>query len=107
VFEKALALDPTGPRSAQIKSALAVIEGRSLEARGIDDDEPFQRALALDPGNAAASAELLQMADKTHARRKLWQRRFVEAGAALALFSVLILFAGSGRRRPLGHRKPR
>jgi hypothetical protein len=98
LFEKALALDPQGPRSAQIKAALAVIEGTSLVARGIEDEEPFRRALTLDPGNAAATAQLLRMADQTRERKQLWKQRFVEACSALALLSALVLFAGPRRR---------
>jgi tetratricopeptide (TPR) repeat protein len=99
LFEKALALDPAGPRAKQIESALALLEGEALEARGVTDEEPFRRALTLDPGNAAAGAALQRMADEAGARQKTWEHRFVFAGAGLAVLSALILFAGSGRRR--------
>jgi tetratricopeptide (TPR) repeat protein len=98
VFEKALALDPAGPRAAQIKSALALLEGEALEARGVTDEEPFRRALALDPSNEAAAAALERMNDAAGARRKAWERRFIEAGAALGIISALILFVGPRRR---------
>jgi tetratricopeptide (TPR) repeat protein len=99
LFEKALRLDPSGPRATQVQSALALLEGKALEERGITDEEPFRRALALDPANAMAGAELLRIEDDARARRKLWDRRFLEAAAAVVVFSALILFVGVGRRR--------
>lgn len=102
VLQKALRLDPTGPRSAQIQSALALLEGRDLRARGIRDPEPFRRAVALDPGNTEATAELLRMQDEELATRALWRRRVAESLGGLATLCALILFlrprARKGRR---------
>ena len=83
----------------QIQSLLALLEGKALERRGIVDEEPFRRALALDPGNAEAGAEVLRIADQATSRKKKWTRRAMEASGALAVVSVLILFTGK-RRRP-------
>ncbi len=99
LFDKALRLDPSGPRVAQVRSALALLEGRELQRRGVTDEEPFRRALALDPSNVAAGAELLRLDDERRARRKVWTWRVVEATAALGGLCVIILFAGTGRRR--------
>lgn len=98
LFEKALRLDPSGPRAAQSQSALALLEGQELRARGISNLEPFRRALALDPGNAAAGLEITRAEDEERARRKTWHDRFVAGGSALVVASVLILFVGTGRR---------
>ncbi len=98
LFEKARRLDPSGPRAAQTESGLALLEGLELLRRGIEDPEPFRRAVRLDPGNAAATAEILRIEDEARARRMTWDRRFMLGGGALALASVLILFVGKGRR---------
>jgi hypothetical protein len=97
-FEKALRLDPSGPRHAQIASALAVLEGRDLKDRGVQDEGPFRRALQLDPGNADAQAEIAQIEDARIAREQRWRGRLIEASGALALLCALILFAGPRRR---------
>ncbi len=97
LLEKALHLDPSGPRSAQIESTLALLEGQELARHGIEDEEPFRRALALDPTNVAASDALLRFADEARGRKKAWDHRFWLGGVALALASALILFVG--RRR--------
>jgi len=99
MLEKALRLDESGPRVPQIQSLLALLEGKALERRGIVDEEPFRRALVLDPGNAEAGAEVLRIEDQATSRKKKWTRRAMEASGALAVVSVLILFTGK-RRRP-------
>ena len=98
LFEKARRLDPGGPRAPQVGSSLALLEGRELAARGIDEEEPFRRALALDPGNVAAAAEIERIDEEGRSRKKIWERRLL-GGGVLALVSVLILFVGGGRRR--------
>ena len=98
LLQKAQRLDPSGPRSAQVESALALLEGRDLQHRGITDPEPFRRALALDPGNVAASTELSRMEDDARSRKRAWDRRFMAGGGALAIASALILFVGRSRR---------
>jgi tetratricopeptide (TPR) repeat protein len=97
LLEKALRLDPLGPRAPQVESALAFLEGKELEKRGITDVEPFRRALEKDPSNAAAGAELLRLAEDTLATEKRWQRRLWMGGGALVAVSFLVLFVG-GRR---------
>lgn len=97
LLEKALRLDPAGPRAPEVESALAFLEGKELEKRGIADVEPFRRALEKDPSNAAAGAELLRLAEENLATEKRWNRRLWMAGAALVMLSFLVLFVG-GRR---------
>ena len=98
-FEKALRLDPSGPRAGQIESALALLEGRELENRGIADVEPYRRSLSLDPANAAAQGAVLRLEGEADTRRRTWERRILGAGGALATLSLLILFVGGRRRR--------
>jgi tetratricopeptide (TPR) repeat protein len=107
LFEKAVRLDPAGPRANQAEAGLSLIEGRELVRRGILDEAPFRRALELDPANTAATAELLRLADDAHARKRLWERRLVEAAGALLALTLLILFAGTGRRGPRKLKKAR
>jgi Tfp pilus assembly protein PilF len=98
-FEKALQLDPNGPRRAQIESALAVLEGKDLHDRGVNDEEPFRRALKLDPGNAKAQAEIARIEEAEVGRDQRWRRRVIEGSGALVLLCGLILFVGPRRRR--------
>ena len=63
-LRKALRLDEAGPQSSRARSDIKYLEGEDLLARGIADTEPFEQALALDPQNAGARAEL----DRLHAQ---------------------------------------
>ena len=65
-LRKALRLDEAGPQSSHVRSEIDTLEGEDLLARGIADTEPFEQALALDPQNARARAEL----DRLHAELK-------------------------------------
>jgi tetratricopeptide (TPR) repeat protein len=96
-LRKALRLDETGPRSAHVRSAIRYLEGRAAVARGVEDTEPFEQAVLLDPDNRAARAELDRLRrapERSHAGR--W--RAAAAGAVVALAAAGILLLG-GRRR--------
>jgi hypothetical protein len=97
-LEKALRLDPDGPRATQIESMLALLEGKDLEDRGVSDVEPFRQALRLDPANAEAQAALLRIDDGAAVRQERWRRRFLEGSGALVALSLAILFVGPRRR---------
>jgi len=99
LFERALALDPDGPRASQIRSELALLAGEALEARGVTDEGPYRLALELDPANAEAAGKLARIGDERRLRKKRWERREIEGGAGLLVVSAVILFAGAGRRR--------
>jgi tetratricopeptide (TPR) repeat protein len=97
-LRKALRLDEQGPQSSHVRSEIDYLEGEDLLARGVDDTEPFEQALVLDPQNAKARAEL----DRLHAtaetsRTRGW--RIVAAALVLVLAIAGIVVVG-GRRKP-------
>ena len=91
-LRKALALAPEGPRVAQIQSQLAYLEGMDRLGRGIEDPEPFRRAIALDAANTRAQAGLDRIASAREARQKRTRRWLEALGAAAALLLGLALF---------------
>jgi len=97
-LRKAERLAPDGPRIPQIRAEIAYLEGKDLLARGIHDDEPFKRALALDPTHAKARAELDRMASVSEDRASRAQMMAAAAGTFLLLVLGLVLFVGRGRR---------
>ena len=94
LLRKAARLDPDGPRSGQIQSEVAYLEGKELLSRGIADTEAFRRAIALDAGNSRARAELDRLeADAEERQNRL--RRWSAAGAVMAAaVAFVILFGG-------------
>ncbi len=98
-FRKSLDLDPNGTHAGEARAELAVMDGQDLMARGIEDREPFDRALTLDPGNPKARAALDRLNGAGHDRESR-QRSWAWAAAAGAAFIVLlVLFARIPRRR--------
>ena len=96
MYRKAKGLDPGGNHDAQIDGALAYLEGMDLAAKGMPDREPFERAIALDPANDKARAELAKL-DEASREREHKVTNYEWAAGAAALFIVLaILFV----RRP-------
>ena len=94
---KALRLDDTGPAAAPIQSEIAYLEGEDLVAGGLVDTAPFERAIALDPSNARAQAEIdRQVALVETNRAKGW--KLVAAVGILALLAIAGIFAIGGRR---------
>jgi cytochrome c-type biogenesis protein CcmH/NrfG len=98
LLRKALRLDETGPRAQPIQSALMYLEGEDLLARGIADADLFRRAVALDPGNTRAAAELARLEATTEAKQS-HLTRWIAAAAVFVLAVAGILLFG-GRRRP-------
>jgi tetratricopeptide (TPR) repeat protein len=98
-FQRALELDPNGTHASEARAELAVMDGEDLEARGIEDREPFERALSLDPGNVKARAALDHI-DAGSRDREGRERKWLWAGMAAAAFVVVfVLFARIPRRR--------
>jgi hypothetical protein len=97
-LRKALRLDPEGPHAAQIRGELLTAEGKELEARGIAEKDLFSRALAEDPANATARAELDRLEAAGEDRQQKMQR-YAAAGAVFALAVAFIVLFG-GRKRP-------
>ncbi len=97
LLRKAERLDPAGTRAPQIESELTVLEGQDLLARGIADEDLFQRALKLDPGNAEARTQLDRLAADSEVRQERTHRW--AAGGALLFVALagIILFGGRGR----------
>jgi hypothetical protein len=97
-LRKALRIDEGGPESGQVRSEIHYLEGEDLLSHGIADTEPFEQALALDPQNAKARAELDRLrVEGESSRARGW--RLVAAGAMIALSLVGILVVGGRRRR--------
>jgi tetratricopeptide (TPR) repeat protein len=97
-LRKALRLDEAGPRSSHVRSEIATLEGEDLLARGIPDTEPFEQALALDPQNARARAELDRLrADTEAGKSHAWR---LAAAAAVLVLSLAGIVVVGGRRKP-------
>ncbi len=97
-LRKALRLDEAGPQSSHVRSEIEYLEGEDLLAHGIADTEPFEQALALDPQNAHARAELDRLHVETESSRtRGW--RLAAAGAVLVAALAGIAFLGSRRKR--------
>ena len=101
LLRKAERLDPTGARAPQIESELTVLEGQDLLARGIADEDLFQRALKLDPGNAEARTQLDRLAADSEVRQERTHRW--AAGGALLFVALAGIILFGGRTKP---RKP-
>jgi tetratricopeptide (TPR) repeat protein len=98
LLRKAARLDPDGPRAPQIQSEISYLEGKDLLAHGIADTESFRRALALDPGNARARAELDRLETDAEERQNRL-RRWAAGGAVMAAaVAFVILFGGKKKK---------
>jgi hypothetical protein len=97
-LRKALRLDESGPRAQQIQSELMYLEGEDLLARGISDAELFRRAVALDPGNTRASAELARLEATSEAKQSHAMRWIAAAAVFLLAVAGIILFGGRRTR---------
>jgi tetratricopeptide (TPR) repeat protein len=100
VLRKAERLAPDGPRAPQIGAEISYLEGKELLARGINDTEPFKRALALDPTHTRARNELDRLELNVEDRQS--RTRQVGGAAAVLLLAVIgiLLFGGRRARRP-------
>jgi tetratricopeptide (TPR) repeat protein len=98
-LRRSLRLDEAGPDSSHVRAEILALEGEDLVSRGIVDTEPFEQALALDPGNARAKAAL----DRIHAQdaaghARTW--RLLAAALVLVLAIAGILVVGGRRKKP-------
>ena len=100
-YRKAARLDPDGPRSKQIEGAIAYLEGEELLARGVVDTTPFERALAADPGNAKAQAELDRLEQDGRSNGKQLERWSLVFGVVALAVALVVLFGGRRPRRRL------
>jgi len=98
-LQKSLELDPAGIRAGEARAELAVMDGQDLEARGIEDRAPYERALAFDPGNVAARAALDRIDARARDRQSRARKWTWAALCAAAFVVVLVLFARIPRRR--------
>jgi tetratricopeptide (TPR) repeat protein len=97
-LRKALRLDEAGPQSSHVRSEIEYLEGEDLVAHGIADTEPFEQALALDPRNAHARAELDRLHVETESSRaRGWRLAAAAAVLVAALAGIAVL---GGRRKP-------
>ena len=100
-YRKAARLDPEGARKGQIEGSIAYLEGEDLLSRGIVDTTPFERAIAADPANAKAQAELDRLRAGANDRQERL-RRWSAIGIVLALgTAAVVLFGGRRRKRTL------
>lgn len=97
-YRKAARLDPDGPGKGRIEGAIAALEGEELLSRGVVDETPFERALAADPANERARAELDRLAEGASARKERLRRWWVLGALVAASVALVVLFGG--RRRP-------
>jgi hypothetical protein len=96
-LRKAVRLDEAGPQAAHLRSELRRLEGEALVAQGLDDTTPFQEALALEPGNRAARADLDRLrAPPPPSRAHDW--RLYAAAAILATAIAAITLLGKSRK---------
>jgi tetratricopeptide (TPR) repeat protein len=98
-LRKASRLDENGPDAAKIESAIRYLEGEELLGRGIADVDVFKSAVALDPDNTRAKAELARL-ESDSASRQQRLRRYAAGGAVFALAIAGIFWVGGRRRRP-------
>jgi tetratricopeptide (TPR) repeat protein len=97
LLRKALRLDESGPSATHLRSELLRLEGEALVSQGIDDLGPFEQAVALEPGNREAQADLHRLRavpDEGHARP--WRPIGAAVVLALAIAGLLVL-GGRGR----------
>ncbi|MGH7440006.1 MAG: hypothetical protein ACRENE_30315, partial [Polyangiaceae bacterium] len=94
-LRKALRLDESGPTAAHLRSELRRLEGEAQLAQGIQDTSPFEEAVASEPGNRAARADLDRLrAAPAPSRARDWRLYAAAAVLAVAVAGVTLL----GRR---------
>ncbi len=98
MMRKALRLDEAGAQSSHVRSEILALEGEDLVARGIPDTEPFEQALALDPQNARARADLDRLHAETDASRARGWRLLAAAVVLVAALAGIVLVGGRRRR---------
>jgi hypothetical protein len=91
-------IDEAGPHSSEARSEIEYLEGEDLLARGIADTEPFEQAIALNPGNDRARASLARLHSETEVS-KIHGWRIAAAALVLVLALSGIAFVGGRRKR--------
>ena len=96
-LRRSLRLDEAGPDSSHVRAEVLALEGEDLVSRGVVDTEPFEQALALDPGNERAKANL----DRIHAQDAAGHARTwrLLAAAVVLLLAIAGIFVVGGRRK--------
>jgi hypothetical protein len=103
--ERARQLGPDDGERADIDSELSYLDGKELEGRGVSGADAYRRAVALDPANARAAAELARI-DAASASRQRKLDIGTAAGAVAAVgIAALVLFAGKSRTKKAGTRR--
>ena len=97
MMRKALRLDPKGELSKKLEAEIAYLEGALSVDRGAPDKTAFERALALDPGHAAARQALAALEDKVVERQSQLPRYAAAGSIGLVSLIAMILLI---RRRP-------
>lgn len=98
-LRKALRVDAAGTESAPLRSEIRYLEGEDLLSRGITDTEPFEHALALDPQNQRARAELDRLRKESESSRARGWRIFAAGAVIVFSFLGILVVAGGMRRR--------
>jgi hypothetical protein len=90
-LDKAIRVSPGGADTMRALSSIAWLDARNLEARGVADPGAYERALALDPTNETARADLERIRAIATARRAAARR-----GASFVLGGGVLLAAVAG-----------
>lgn len=98
LFRKALRIDPRGHRAKMVEAEIAYLEGKALRASGLEDTEPFRRALSLDPSHENARKELEKLETVSEARSSLGYRGLLGAGIFVVAIGIIMLFGGARKR---------
>ncbi len=98
LFRKALRIDPHGHRAAGVDAEIAFLEGQAYRARGLEDPEPFRRALTLDPSHERARKELDKMESYSEQRSSFGYRVLLGAGFLVVAIGVIMLFGGRAKK---------
>ena len=97
-LRKAERLDPGGTRAPQIEAELTVLEGQDLLARGIADEDLFQRAHQARPGQRRGTPRSSIGSPPTARSARERTHRWAAGGALLFVaLAGIILFGGRGR----------
>jgi tetratricopeptide (TPR) repeat protein len=100
-LRKALRVAPEGAQADPARSELAVLEGRAMSDHGLTETTPFARALALDPTNVAARAELERFrVDASASRAEVhWVGRWSLGAGLVLMLAASLAMARRSRRQ--------
>ena len=97
-LRKALRLNPAPIEAAQANSEIDYLEGEELLSRGIVEPQLFRRAMALDPSNTRAEAELGRLNASAEKNQTVWERWIALVALVAVTIAGVILFGGRRRR---------